>query len=485
MVVFSGSDTAREIIESGSNYLVYGDPDIDGMIAAYLICVYLRKKGKAFDYYINGNRNHGFYLSLEKIRGKTIIAVDFYMSRQEIEAVVNAGANIVLIDHHNIDDNIIDYNNGKNRGIVINNQYKFEDSKWRFLSGAGVVYYVLSHICADMISEDNKALVGITLLSDVRAIESTEAMNILKTTYSANTPMINRLKNIVKPDKIYSFGALKMDRNFIDYNFSPKFNAMFRANKGYEAFEFMLGLPLDRELIEKCKDFQNTIVTYIIDNLKGKDYGYLNCKYIDDEPMIDVILKTASDPIFKDSMLSNYIGLVASRIKGAGCSMIYIREKDGSIKRGSFRGSADFNYLQLFRDLGGVAEGHRNAFGFNRMVNIDLQKFSDILKKMGSHINNSGRVIEVSNMSIIQGTKNKDITELNTYCRSQNQTYFKYVGNRNNCNIIKKTERFMLWKVDGVEIKSFDLTLTPWNNYILPFKENGGYNVFYLKKDLF
>lgn len=482
---FRGSEAAREIIEGGSNYLVYGDPDIDGMVAAYLVCAYLRKKNKAFDYYINGNRSHGFYLPLEKIKGKTIIAVDFSMTEEEIKAVVDTGANIVLMDHHNISSDFIDYSNNGYRGIIINNQYTFEDSKWRFLSGAGVVYYVLSYFCPEMVSEDNKALVGITLLSDVRAIESPEAINILKTTYTADTPMINKLKNITKPDKVYSFGSIKMDRNFIDYNFSPKFNSMFRANMGYEAFEFMLGYPLSRELIEKCKDFQNTIVSYIMENLKGKDYGYLNCKYIDDENMDDVILKTASDPIFRGSMLSNYIGLVASRIKGAGCSMVYIREKDGTIQRGSFRGSADFNYLQLFKDLGGQAEGHRNAFGFNKIVDIDLQKFNDILFNMSKHINNDGRVIEIPNMSIVQNTKNKDIPELNTYCRSQNQTYFKYVGNRSSCQVVKKTERFMLWKVDGIEIKSFDLDLTPWDNYILPFKENGGYNVYYLRKDLF
>lgn len=482
---FRGSEFVSDLINSGNNYLVYGDPDIDGMIAAYLVCVYLRKLGKTFDYYINSNRSHGFYLPLEKIKGKTIIAVDFYMSREELKAVVDAGATIVLMDHHSINDDFVDYTNGDNRGIIINNQYAFEDSKWRFLSGAGVVYNVLGEICPEMLSEDNKALVGITLLSDVRAIESNEAIDILRTTYNADTPMINKLKNIVKPEKTWGFGSVKMDRNFIDYNFSPKFNAMFRANMGYEAFEFMLGYPLSRELIEKCKDFQNTIVSYIMENLKGKDYGYLNCRYIDHEDMDNVILSTASDPIFRGSMLSNYIGLVASRIKGAGCSMVYIREKDGSIQRGSFRGTADFNYLQLFRDLGGKAEGHRNAFGFNKMIDMDLFEFNKILLDMSKYINSDSRVIDIPNMSIIQNTRNRDIAELNTYCRSQNQTYFKYVGSRSSCQVIKKTERFMLWKIDGVEVKSFDLDLTPWNNYILPFKENGGYNVFYLKKDLF
>lgn len=484
-MIFRGSDKAKEIIESGNNYLVYGDPDIDGMVAAYLVCVYLRKVGKTFDYYINENRTHGFYLPLNKIRGKTIIAVDFYMSEAELKSVVDAGANIVLIDHHTIGNKFLEYDNETNRGVIINNQYTFEDSKWKFLSGAGVVYNVLSYICPEMASEDNKALVGITLLSDVRVIESAESIDILKTTYNANTPMINRLKNIVKPDKLYSFGSIKMDRSYIDYNFSPKFNAMFRANKGYEAFEFMLGLPLDKKLLDECRDFQNSIVAYIMENLKGKDYGYLNCKYIENESMTDIILKTANDIKFRDAMLSNYIGLVASRIKGAGCSMVYIKEADGSIQRGSFRGTADFNYLQLFRDLGGKAEGHRNAFGFNKMIDMDLQKFNDILLKMSEHIDNSARVIEVANMSVILGTKNKDIMEFNTYCRPQNQTYLRYVGSKSSCSVLKRTERFMLWKIDGVEVKSFDLDLTPWDNYILPFKENGGYNVFYLKKDLF
>ena len=119
------------------------------------------------------------------------------------------------------------------------------------------------------------------------------------------------------------------------------------------------------------------------------------------------------------------------------------------------------------------------------MIDMDLQKFNNILLDMSKYINNESRVIDIPNMSIIQNTKNKDIAELNTYYRSQNQTYFKYVGSRSSCQVIKKTERFILWKIDGVEVKSFDLALTPWDNYILPFKENGGYNVFYLKKDLF
>lgn len=484
-MVFSGSAKAKQIIESGNNYLVYGDPDIDGMIAAYLVCAYLRKVGKNFDYYINQNRQHGFYIELDEIKGKTIIAVDFSMTPDELKAVVDAGANIVLIDHHTIGDTFVEYSNGDNRGIIINNQYPFEPANYRFLSGAGVVYFVLVHLMPEMLSEDNKALVGITLLSDIRAIESNEAIDFLKTTYNADTPMINRLKNIVKPERSYNFGTIKMDRNFIDYNFSPKFNAMFRANKGYEAFEYMLGLPLDRQLVDLCKEFQNAVIDYIMKNLKGESYGYLNCRYIDDVDMRDVILATGSDPMFLSAKLSNYIGLAASRIKGMGCSMVYIKNRDGTVQRGSFRGTADQNYLQLFKDLGGIGDGHRNAFGFQKMIDIDMCRFNEILTAMAKYVKDSGRIVEVYNMSTVLNTKNKDIAELNTYCRSHKQVFFKYIGKPSQCEIVRQGEKYCIWKVDGVEVKSFDTSLTPWDNYILPYKENRVYNVYYLKKEIY
>ena len=484
-MTFRGSDTAKGLIENGSNFLVYGDPDIDGMIAAYLVCAYLRKKGKTFDYFINENRKHGFELSPEKVSGKTIIAVDFLMSEAEVKAVVDAGATIVLIDHHHIDSSFIDYATESNRGIIISNQYSFEPENYRFLSGAGVVYYVLGYIEPEMFSEDNKALVGITLLSDVRAIESKEAIDFLKTTYVADTPMINRLKNIVKPDKVYGFGTVKMNRTFIDFSFSPKFNSLFRANKGYEALEFMLGYPLDKSFLEKCKEFQNTVINYLITHLQGEDYGHLVCKYIDDIPMQQVIRETGSDPIFEDALLSNYIGLVASHIKGSGCSLVYIRNKDGTVQRGSFRGTYDYNYLQLFRDLGGTGDGHRNAFGFYKMVDIDLQKFSDILKEMSRYVNNDDRIIEIYNLSSAQTTKNRDLNAYNTYCRTHKQIFYRYIGKPTSCDCITKTERFQLWKVDGVEVRAFDADVKPWNGYILPFKEATGYNVFYLKKEIY
>ena len=479
---FKGTDIAKSIIESGSNFLVYGDPDIDGMVAGYFVCAYLRNRGTTFSYYINSNRRHGFTLPMEKIKGKTIIAVDFAMTENQIEEVVNSDANIVLIDHHNTNSaNMIIKDNGRNRGILINNQYPFEDSSYRFLSGAGVVYNVLGCINPAFQSEDNKALVGVTLLSDVREIENKLAQDYLSTTYKANTPMISRLIDITKPEYNYSFGIPRMDRQFIDYTFSPRFNAMFRANKGYEAFEFMLGKPLSRDFIEECRSFQNTVTQYILNNLKGEEYSDLICKYIDHKDMRDIILETGSSPIFKDAEISNFIGLVASRIKGNKSSMVYIKNGD-IIERGSFRGSADHNYLQLFRDLGGVADGHKNAFGFHSMMTHTFEEFNDILHGMSQFDNLGNRVIEASNLSTIVHTNNADIAELNIYRRSTKQVFIKYLGSKSNCTFVEKG-KMVEWRVDGVLVKAFDKALNPWDNYILPYKDKG-YTVFYLKKDI-
>lgn len=483
MIIFSGSDYAKKVIEEGSNYLVYGDPDIDGMIAAYLVCAYLRKRGITFDYYINPNRKHGFTLPIDRLRGKTIIAVDFAMSEQEIQDVVDADNDIVLIDHHHTDSkSLIKYENGKRRGIVINNQYLFEDKAYCFLSGAGVVYYVLGYIDSSMFSEDNKALVGITLLSDIREIENEYAHEILKTTYTANTPMINRLINITKPEYSFSFGAIRMDRQYIDFTFSPRFNALFRANKGFEAFEYMLGKPLDRRFIEECKSFQNKMVDYIICNLKGVEYSDLICKYIEHRDMVDIIKELNLNPMFSDALLSNYIGLVASRIKGKKSSMVYIKNGD-DIERGSFRGSGDHDYLHLFRDLGGVADGHKNAFGFHCMLSTSFEEFNEILHGMSQFEDDiETRIIEAGNLSTIIHTQNADIASLNVFRRPSKQVYIKYIGSRSNCSS-DVHGKIVEWKIDGVVVKSFDSDLTPWNSFILPFKDKG-YTVFYLRKEI-
>ena len=90
--------------------LVYGDPDIDGLISLRNLKTFLESELnlKSVPYYCNSNRSHGFMLDLNSIeKGTIIFAVDFAITREEIKNIVDSGFDIISIDHHDVEDEFI------------------------------------------------------------------------------------------------------------------------------------------------------------------------------------------------------------------------------------------------------------------------------------------------------------------------------------------------------------------------------------------
>lgn len=233
-----GVQEASAILSKSTNYLVYGDPDIDGLVAMSLVMQLLQYYGKPYQYHINENRAHGFMLpieSLEKLRGMTIIAVDFSISCEMLRTIVDRGVNIINIDHHETHcQELFTYENNGCSAVLINNQYCFEPESQRFQSGAGMVYHTFVNLLPEfMDSERNRALVGMTLLSDVREIENNNAMKFLETLYAWHDKYSEYLISLTKGAMKPGFGEQRhLDRNYVDFSFSPKFNALFRLNMG-------------------------------------------------------------------------------------------------------------------------------------------------------------------------------------------------------------------------------------------------------------
>ena len=107
----------------GTDVLVYFDPDVDGMLSGVFVCRLLASFGISYEYYVNSNRSHGWFLPVEKVKGKNIIAVDFIITREKIVELVDNGCNIISMDHHINETEFIEYSSGGKYGVVINNQY--------------------------------------------------------------------------------------------------------------------------------------------------------------------------------------------------------------------------------------------------------------------------------------------------------------------------------------------------------------------------
>lgn len=473
---FMGSDQVQDFIENrfkGSEVLVYFDPDVDGLIAGLFACRALSLRGIKFRWYINTNRGHGFFLPVEAVAGMNIFCVDFLMTRKEIETLVNAGCNVLSMDHHENEDTFIEYEHDGKKGIVINNQYKVEDDDGRYQSGAGVVFESLVRYFGDEFdTKENRALVGLTLLTDIRDIENLNARLYLQELYEHKyNGYIGYLLDNTLGDVDYTFGVPRLDRNYVDYTFSPVINSNLRFNREREIVEFILGSgELDRSYHERQKD----LVERLMENSKVIKLSHLNVVVID-----KTMFKGSED----ESYLSNFVGLLASRYLDGERSAIAYLVDGKDVGRASFRGRVNgLDYLsKLVEHINGV--GHGSAFGI-----LDLKPSKELFLTLNQICGDleesedfSIDYIKAANLSMLANSKGYDIGVENIYCLGPNRRYVQYTGN--NIKVKRSGAKYKEYSIDGVSVLSFDPNLDPKKDLIMPIIERGVL-CFYLNREL-
>lgn len=475
------------ILKKSNKYIVYYDPDIDGLVSGSLAQRFLLAGGYTSKRYINQNRGHGFKMSdaeIESIKGYTLIAVDFSMGQEDFEKLTAKGVNVICIDHHHVDDVgkplYVRHKNGC-EAILINNQYSFEPAEWRFLSGAGAVYFTFGLIYEPfLLDAEIQALVGLTLLTDVREIENDRAKFFLDKTYDRDldSELIKYFIAMARPQVDYGFGEQVFDRNFIDYVFSPKVNALLRFNKTDWALALINGdLPLDyNERLTAFRDSQKTIVAEIVE--KSMDLYEL------DNLVIRYIYGSAF--YYGDYDVSNFIGVACSKIRETTgkTTVVLVLNDDNTIRRGSLRGNFDIvDYLGIFRSEGVICAGHKGAFGIISMSGgEDFNRISDLIGEGEREIlltQYQDRIVNVNNLSLfLLNDQSRLMANKNNYLRDSKRHYIKYTG----CDV-RRYQIGKMWEynIDGIKVKCFDEELNLENGLLLPLEERG-YIQFYLRR---
>lgn len=473
-----GSNLVKEFIDKFKNrrILVYFDPDVDGLFSGYFVCELLHSLGLQYTYYVNSKRQHGFNLQPSSVKGFFVIAVDFDIPASLVSSLVQNDVALLSLDHHDVQDEFICYKSDKTdaMGVVINNQYPFEDESNKFLSGAGVVYESICSCYPEFKTDERDAIVGITLLSDVQPTEGVRARKYLNKTFSADTQKgyIGYLvKNTMESD--YGFGVPKLDRNFIDFTFSPRVNSLLRFGRESEALNFILGKGLTNV---NTRRLQKDYVLYLIGLAEIKDYSNLRVVCCD-------VSKVA--PEYRGIDMSSFIGSVCSKCKtDSGNCIAYVID-NGSVVRASFRGKySDVHYRVAFKGYGLMAEGHPNAFGIKKFEPSEelWVSLNDICFELEQDHPQTFKVIEASNLSMVMIQSGMSIAYENCYVRNLFRTYIKYTGQ--NYRITVDRENFREYTVDGRSVKCFDKELNPSNAYILPMLEKG-HVALYLQRTVF
>lgn len=453
-----GTEIAKQIIQDGlgKGFLVYFDPDVDGVFSGVLPVKFLKDKEQSYKITINDDRAHGFLKDelLQNKEYKTIISVDALVPREKIREIVKAGYNIVSLDHHICEEEFILEEHNGYIGIVINNQYPFELESKRFLSGAGVVYEAFCEMFPEINFNWFRDIVGITLLSDIRDISSENAKEYLHFTFTSaerNTYVNYLITQCLKFKKDFGWGKPKLDRNFIDFTLSPIINSALRFNKGMDIIEFALGRGLKESLVEDQRELiRETLKNYItVKNLK-------HISFIKVEDWRE------------DVNLSNFIGLVANNMLGKERNNIlcFIVRKNGT-SRASFRSeNYKFNFLEGMRKLGYNALGHEGAFGIIDFINTKVPvNLVDDMCAEASKIQIFRNVVEVKNLGMFDSSgKARQIAEDNNYCNSSDRVYVKYIGS--GAKTQESTEKYTRHQCDGVKVMSFNSSNSIYENLI-------------------
>lgn len=475
-----GLDIVSRILSKPAPFLIYSDPDIDGAVAGELTIRVMKAFNKPYQIYINQNRRHGLDLTetqVQQLKGYTIILVDAGMTREELVYLTDNSINIINIDHHHLDyDELVHVKSETTgaEGVIINNQYPFEPSGMRFLSGAGMVYYVFRAMFPNLYTNDEVALVGLTLLSDIRSLDDQLARDFLYVTYTHKSPYMDYLVKVAKPEKDYGFGTQTFDRNFIDFTFSPRINALFRLNKGYEALQVFEGTYVNNGQLDVYRNIQNSIQDTILQNLQGDTYSNIEFKFVD-----------SNLPLPYDYEITNFVGLSCSKhLREGKTTIIFVRE-NGVVKRGSLRGICDdVDYLSIIRKHGIKAEGHHNACGVT-YVDFETLDVEALNNEIAEHEKGyeqrkyAGRIIPVANLNLFLRSEAEKYADWNNYVRTNKRIYVQYTGSKIESEPKGKAMNHI---IDGVKVLSFSHDLQVKENLIMPVKERGGYTNFYLQK---
>lgn len=464
--------------------------------------------GLKYTYFVNHDRVHGFKLPLKSVKGYLVISADFSITEEEMKELVDNNTVVLATDHHEIQRNFIDIKGSTAEGIVINNQYPFEPDEDRYLSGAGVFYELICSLYPNFVNGERKALVGITLLSDIREIENKKAEAYLKSTYTADTSKgyIKYLIDCVL-ERDYSFGTPKLDRNFIDFTLNPSINALLRADKTDDAVNFILGGGLvSNEQRETQKNLQAIVSSRMT---------------VLELPNIHIIAINALDFIDYNFKLPNYVGLICSSYKDShkGISTLGFVFENGKLLRTSFRGKFDdIMYLSGFRNLGIDAKGHHNAFGIPEFYPTEETwiQLNDLIGDLEAMHQTTIKIVESSNLMVTLTNNGSKMATKNCYVRDMYRYYIKYIGH--NAKVVKTTykyepftdedyhnglnpdkvdkgtyykllrdrdnnpiPKYIEYLIDGRTVKSFGVALS--NGFIMPILEKG-YMQLYIRSPL-
>lgn len=351
--------------EDGEKVFVGGDYDADGICSTAIMKATLDRLGIQNGYYIPNRFKEGYGLRKETVelayqKGYTlIITVDNGVKAHEaIEKANELGIDIIVTDHHEIDEPI-------HSTIVVHPDYMEEG--YRYLSGAGVALEISRNLIGD--EPDLTALAAVAAIGDVMPLWLETRTIVLNGLAILKTGNPRPLAALLRP-------GTAVDETAIAFQIVPKLNAVGRMNdiSNVNTLVPYLLCRNDKEIAHYA--FQLNEVNEARKELSNAETAIAE-KRVSNSPF---------EIIYEESFHEGICGLVAGRIANKYHKPALVLAKSNTLIKGSGRSVPGFNMFEFFSTFESLAAfgGHAQAVGLS-IAEEQLNAFtSQVQEKMAA-----------------------------------------------------------------------------------------------------
>ncbi|MGL5641326.1 MAG: single-stranded-DNA-specific exonuclease RecJ, partial [Paraclostridium sp.] len=363
-------DRINYAIENNQNIWIYGDYDVDGVSSTSILCIYFDSIGYPVKYYIPNRLEEGYGINEDAIKTlkeqncDLIISVDCGItSVKEVEIANELGIDIIITDHHEVQDAI------PNAYAVINP--KQEDCNYPFdmLCGCGVAFKLIQALTPNEEFRTSMynylEIVTLATICDIVPLVDENRIivkNGLKLMKDGKNLGLRELINVCGID------TNKIGSSHVGFSIGPRINASGRLGYSY------LGVEL---FTTKSKEEAIEIANLLED--KNNERQMIESKmYQEAESIIESNESYARDKVLviaNEGWQHGVIGIVASKLTEKYYKptiLLTIEDNEATGSARSIRGFSIFDALVKCSDLLGRFGGHEQAAGMSMDVcNVD------------------------------------------------------------------------------------------------------------------
>ena len=363
----------KKAINDKKRILIFGDYDVDGISASYILLDYFKSLGAIVDAFLPNRYIDGYGLTIDaldkeitRFRPDLIITVDCGITAvDEVEYIKARGIDVIITDHHNCPEKLPNC-------LIIDAKKPNQEYPFNEICGTGVAFKLVEAMADRQTALKYLPITAFATVADI-------------------VPLVDENRAIVKfgldePLSSFPLGVamlakeLKITGNMtsqdVGFKLAPKINAAGRMGNAKHS----LDLYLEKDKT-KITQMISKLLAYNTERQDICNLVYFDC--LNELKKINLSEKKTI-VLYKDNWNIGILGIVAARISEEFNRPTFLLGKEGDVFKGSCRSVDGMDIHELLSNLSSELEaygGHTMAAGIT-IKEENLKAFSEKLEQL-------------------------------------------------------------------------------------------------------